>query len=149
MATDVIARGLDLEKITHVINFDTPNYPENYMHRIGRTGRAEQLGKSILFYTDQEEEAKKAIEDLMSYEIPEVDFPEEVEISKQLTSEESPKIIDKYNRNKKLKTEETAFHEKKLKNTKTNQGGSYLRKKKKYKNPQTRGDKNMNTRKKR
>ena len=47
LATDVIARGLDLDKISHVINFDTPNFPENYMHRIGRTGRAEQKGKSM------------------------------------------------------------------------------------------------------
>ena len=42
IATDLMARGLDFEKITHVINFDTPSFPENYMHRIGRTGRATQ-----------------------------------------------------------------------------------------------------------
>ena len=40
VTTDVMARGLDLNDITHVINFDTPRFPENYMHRIGRTGRA-------------------------------------------------------------------------------------------------------------
>ena len=49
IATDVMARGLDLEMITHVFNFNTPNYPENYMHRIGRTGRAEAKGNAILF----------------------------------------------------------------------------------------------------
>jgi len=54
VATDVMARGLDLEKITHVVNFDTPGFPENYMHRIGRTGRAEQQGNSLLFYTENE-----------------------------------------------------------------------------------------------
>ena len=59
-------------------------------------------------------------------------------------SEELPKIVDSYFRKTKLKTEETAFHEKKDKNKKTNQGGSYLRKKKKYKNPKTRGDKKLN-----
>ncbi len=144
VATDVMARGLDLEKITHVINFDTPNFPENYMHRIGRTGRAEQVGNSILFYTESEKEAKEDIEALMSYEIPMIDFPQEVEISNELTPEERPKIIDKYYRKTKIKTEETAFHEKKDKNKKTNQGGSYLRKKKKYKNPKTRGDKKLN-----
>lgn len=42
IATDVIARGLDLDNISHVINFDTPKFAENYMHRIGRTGRAEK-----------------------------------------------------------------------------------------------------------
>jgi ATP-dependent RNA helicase RhlE len=61
VATDVMARGLDLDKISHVINFDTPHFPENYMHRIGRTGRAEQDGKSILFYTDKEKIYKDAI----------------------------------------------------------------------------------------
>ncbi|MCL4160941.1 UNVERIFIED_CONTAM: hypothetical protein GTU68_007908, partial [Idotea baltica] len=44
VATDVMARGLDIDDITHVINFDTTDYPENYMHRIGRTGRAEKEG---------------------------------------------------------------------------------------------------------
>lgn len=148
IATDVIARGLDLEKITHVINFDTPIYPENYMHRIGRTGRAEQLGNSILFYTESEAKSKQAIEELMSYKIPVQEFPEEVEISRETIPEERPKIADKYYRKPKIKSEETAFHEKKDKNKKTNQGGSYLRKMKKYKNPKTRGDKNMNKRKK-
>ena len=42
IATDVIARGLDLEDVSHVISYDVPVYPENYMHRIGRTGRAEK-----------------------------------------------------------------------------------------------------------
>lgn len=148
VATDVMARGLDLEKITHVINFDTPNFPENYMHRIGRTGRAEQQGTSILFFTEKEKETKAAIETLMDYEIPVIDFPEEVEISKELTPEERPIIVDKYFRKTKLKTEETAFHEKKDKNKKTNQGGSYLRKKKIYKKPKTRGDKKLNKGKK-
>jgi len=91
VTTDIMARGLDLEKISHVINFDTPVYPENYMHRIGRTGRAEKEGKSILLYTEKELEAKQAIESLMNYEIPEIDFPEGVEISKELIPEERPK----------------------------------------------------------
>ena len=144
IATDVMARGLDLEKITHVINFDTPGYPENYMHRIGRTGRAEQPGKSILFYTEKEVDDKIAIESLMNYSIPKIDFPDAVEISSELIPEERPKVIESTNRNLKKITGEKAFHEKKEKNTKTNQGGSYLRKMKKHKNPKTRGDKNIN-----
>ena len=79
-----MARGLDLNKITHVINFDTPKFSENYIHRIGRTGRAEQKGNSILFYTDKEEEAKIAIESLMDYTIPKTDFPFAVDVSEQL-----------------------------------------------------------------
>ena len=144
ITTDVMARGLDLDKISHVINFDTPNYPENYMHRIGRTGRAEQLGKSILFYTGKEESAKEAIESLMKTSIPLIEFPPEVEISKELIPEESPiKVEINLKRAADKNTGGGAFHEKKKKNKKTNQGGSYLRKKKKYKKPQTRGDKNF------
>lgn len=148
IATDVMARGLDLDMISHVFNFDTPAYPENYMHRIGRTGRAEQPGKSILFYTAQEEKAKASIEALMSYEIPIMDFPEDVAVSNELTPEEQPRIVDKYNRNTRVKTQNPAFHQKKEKNLKTNQGGSYLRKGKVYKKPKTRGDKISNMRKK-
>lgn len=148
VATDVMARGLDLDKISHVINFDTPNFPENYMHRIGRTGRAEEEGKSILFYTEKEEEFKDAIESLMSYKIPLIDFPEEVEVSEELTPEERPRIIENFNRNTKLDTSGGgAFHEKKEKNIKFNQGGSYKFKGKNYKKPKTRGDKNINKRK--
>ena len=51
IATEVMARGLDIENISHVINFDTPKFPENYMHRIGRTGRAEQQGHALTFST--------------------------------------------------------------------------------------------------
>ncbi len=152
VATDVMARGLDLSEISHVINFDTPKFPENYMHRIGRTGRAEHEGKSILFSTDNEQEAKEAIEILMSYKIPMLDFPsDDVEISKQLTPEERPKIIERENPHKQNReTAGASFHEKSKKNSKTNQGGSYRREvAKKYKKPKTRGDKNYNKRNKR
>ena len=148
IATDVMARGLDLDKITHVINFDTPIYAENYMHRIGRTGRAEQEGKSILFYTEKETELKKAIEVLMDYEIPQMEFPEQVEVSKQLLPEERPQVKEISFKKTKLTEGGGAFHEKKEKNLKVNQGGSYLRKGKKYKKPKTRGDKIYNQRKK-
>lgn len=150
VATDVIARGLDLEKISHVFNFDVPIFPENYMHRIGRTGRAERAGKTILFYTEKEREAKEAIELLMAYEIPEVSFPEAVEVSYELTPEERPKDKELNSPHKltNVATPGPAFHEKSEKNKKTNQGGSYLRKKKKYKKPIRRGDKGLNTKKK-
>ncbi len=145
VATDVIARGLDLEQITHVINFDTPNFPENYMHRIGRTGRAEHQGKSILFYTEKEEADKEAIELLMGYEIPTLPFPEEVPITRKLTPEEQPVVIEVHKNHKQSKhVPGPAFHEKKEKNQKENQGGSYKRKiEAKYKKPRTRGDKNQ------
>lgn len=149
VTTDVMARGLDLDLISHVINFDTPNYPENYMHRIGRTGRAKQQGKSILFYTEKEEVAKEAIESLMEYSIPIIDFPQEVEISIELIPEERPKAVEvSINRKSITNPPGQAFHEKKEKNKKTNQGGSYLRKAKKHKNPRRKGDKIFNLRNK-
>ena len=151
VATDVMARGLDLDEITHVINFDTPHFPENYMHRIGRTGRAKHEGVSILFSTEKEQPAKQRIETLMNFKIPLLEFPEEVEISKQLTEEERPKeeLEISKNRTSQEYTPGPAFHEKKEKNKKTNQGGSYRREiAKKYKKPKTRGDKNFNRRKK-
>ncbi len=147
ITTDVMARGLDLEKISHVINFDTPIYPENYMHRIGRTGRAEQPGKTILFYTGKEEPAKEAIESLMKTKIPVMEFPPEVQISRELTPEENPKVAEiKLKSAVDQNSRGGAFHEKKEKNKKTNQGGSYLRKMKTYKKPKTKGDKNFNRR---
>lgn len=152
VATDVMARGLDLDEISHVINFDTPYFPENYMHRIGRTGRAEHEGKTILFSTEKEQEAKDRIEALMNYEIPLIEFPEDVEISKQLTEEERPREDREISKNRTSKeyVPGPAFHEKKEKNKKTNQGGSYRRElAKKYKKPKTRGDKNYNRRNKR
>jgi ATP-dependent RNA helicase RhlE len=118
------------------------------MHRIGRTGRAEQPGKSILFYTPKEEQNKQAIETLMAYTIPVLEFPEEVEISKELIPEEKPKgVMPNPHRNEKVVAKGASLHEKSDKNKKTNQGGSYLRKGKQYKKPQTRGDKIANLRK--
>ena len=152
VTTDVMARGLDLKEISHVFNFDTPKYPENYMHRIGRTGRAKTEGAAVLFYKEQEVEDKEAIETLMDYKIPHIDFPESVEIAERLLPEEQTKIKEHYNPLKR-ETDEfapgPAFHEKKDKNKKENQGGSYRRKlAAKYKKPKTRGDKNYNKRNK-
>ena len=151
VATDVMARGLDIDNISHVINFDTPEYPENYVHRIGRTGRAERQGASIVFSTENEQEYIEQIEALMKMSIPKIDFPEDVEISTELIEEERPQIKEHYNPIK--RTDENApgpaFHEKKDKNKKENLGGSYKFKiAAKYKKPKTRGDKNYNTRNK-
>ncbi|GAB3388348.1 DEAD/DEAH box helicase [Massilia agri] len=62
VATDVAARGLDVERISHVINYDVPSDPESYTHRIGRTGRAGRSGEAILFITPRERGLLKAIE---------------------------------------------------------------------------------------
>ncbi len=149
ITTDIMSRGLDLDKITQVINFDTPVFPENYMHRIGRTGRAKETGKAILFYTEKEKQAKEAIENLMKLSILNHDFPLDVELSNELAPEEKPKISQGYNPGSKLKISENAYQEKSDKNSKSNQGGSYRRKlAQKYRKPKTKGDKNFNRRKK-
>ena len=121
------------------------------MHRIGRTGRAEQEGKTILFYTEKEVAAKERIEALMDLQIPIQEFPEEVELSFELIPDErEQKGKNKdYNRNSKKVELKAGFHEKKAKNRKENLGGSYRRElAKKYKKPKTRGDKIQNRRKK-
>mgnify|MGYP001175714178 FL=1 len=148
IATDVMARGLDLDQITHVICFDTPEYPENYMHRIGRTGRAEHEGKSILLYTEKEKRYKDDIEELMKITIEEIPFPEEeVEINHKLTPEERPKVKELNTRVKRT-VGGASSHERSEKNSKTPMGGSYRRKlAEKYKKPKTRGDKNQNKKK--
>ncbi|NRA93200.1 MAG: DEAD/DEAH box helicase [Psychroserpens sp.] len=151
VATDVMARGLDIENISHVINFDIPKYPENYMHRIGRTGRAEQEGSAISFCTEKELEDLQAIEAYMNKSIESTDFPNEVRVSDQLIAEERPVVKERHNPTKRRKEDEpgAAFHEKKAKNKKKNLGGSYKYKMAaKYKKSKTRGDKNANRRKK-
>jgi len=151
VATDVMARGLDFDEVSHVINFDTPDFPENYMHRIGRTGRAEKAGKTILFSTEKEQVLKEAIETLMDYKVPVLTMPEDVEISKLLTEDERPKEDREQSKNRTglEYVPGPAFHEKSEKNSKVNLGGSYRREiAKKYKKPKTRGDKNYNRRNK-
>ena len=151
VATDVMARGLDIDNVSHVINFDTPEYPENYMHRIGRTGRAEREGQALVFYTEKEKEGLEKIESLMQMEIPALAIPETVEISTELIEEERPQIKERNNPIKRKDIDERgeAFHEKSEKNSKENLGGSYKFKiAAKYKKPKTRGDKNYNKRNK-
>jgi ATP-dependent RNA helicase RhlE len=151
VATDVMARGLDIEGISHVINFDTPSFPENYMHRIGRTGRAEKQGHTLLFSTEKEQDGLERIEALMQMSIDTLELPESVEISTELIDEERNEIKERYNPIKRRDEDAPgpAFHEKKDKNKKENLGGSYKFKiAAKYKKPKTRGDKNYNKRNK-
>lgn len=148
LATDVIARGIDFEQVTHVINFDVPLYPENYMHRIGRTGRAKEKGSAILLFTESEEGYKVQIESLMRQKISQIDFPDDVEIVNALIPEEKPAVAhSNFNRKTKVKPRVIENEQKKEKNQKINLGGSYKRKlNSKYKKPKTRGDKNQKKR---
>jgi ATP-dependent RNA helicase RhlE len=122
IATDIIARGLDVAEVSHVFNFDIPEVPENYIHRIGRTGRADKKGVAISFITEREKEFQTLIEELMDYEIPIIPLPETLKISEILTPDEEPKIFMKSIDMKLPKRDSVgaAFHEKAAKNQKVN-----------------------------
>ena len=144
IATDLVARGLDFDDITHVVNFDMPEVPENYMHRIGRTGRADKNGVALAFITKSDAELRKNIEELMGMKIPLMKMPEDVEISNELTEDENPKVVMKNTLVALPKKEEggAAFHEKKDKNKKVNmkvRRAEAMRNK--YGKPKTRGQK--------
>ena len=69
VATDVAARGIDIDSVSHVINYDIPEVPEDYVHRIGRTGRAGNTGRAITLFTNAEEHSMRAIERLMGQNV--------------------------------------------------------------------------------
>ncbi len=129
IATDIIARGLDINEVSHVINFDLPDEPSDYIHRIGRTGRADKEGIAISFIKEQEAELQEAIEELMNMQIEMLPLPDDLKISEKIIEEEKPKMGgDKhYLRSPSMKSK-GAFHDKKEKNKKENQGNAYKRK---------------------
>lgn len=75
VATDVAARGLDVERVSHVVNYDIPYDPEAYVHRIGRTGRAGRKGKALLFVSPRERHLLKSIERAIRQKIPPMSLP--------------------------------------------------------------------------
>lgn len=143
IATEIIARGMDIRDVSHVVNFDLPNNAANYIHRIGRTGRAEAKGVAISFINEVEKTYQEEIEILMNKNIKMLDFPEDVEVSSIFTDEELPSFQQKnYLPQHKIQEGGGAFHDKKEKNTKVNLGGSYRRIiKEKYKKPKKRSGK--------
>ena len=72
VATDIAARGIDVEQISHVINFDVPHHPEDYVHRIGRTGRAQSVGDAFTIMTAEELQEVAAIEHFIGQKIPRI-----------------------------------------------------------------------------
>ncbi len=76
VATDIAARGIDIDDLTHVVNFDLPNISESYVHRIGRTGRAGASGKAIAFCDFEEKEYLKDIQKLIGKKVPVMDNPD-------------------------------------------------------------------------
>jgi len=75
VATDIAARGIDVEALSHVVNFDVPNVPEDYIHRVGRTARAEATGDAFTFVSREEEADLRAIERAIGRSLPRVTLP--------------------------------------------------------------------------
>ncbi len=76
VATDIAARGIDVEALSHVVNFDVPNVPEDYIHRVGRTARAERTGDAFTFVAPDEEAGLRAIERAVGKRLPRVTVPD-------------------------------------------------------------------------
>src|SRR5690349_6052292 len=76
VATDIAARGIDVEALSHVVNFDVPNLAEDYIHRVGRTARAEMTGDAITFVAPDEENDLRAIERAIGKRLPRVTVPD-------------------------------------------------------------------------
>jgi ATP-dependent RNA helicase RhlE len=70
VATDIASRGLDIANVTHVINYDVPEHPEDYVHRIGRTGRAQREGDAATILAPDEQSKLDAIEKFIEQQIP-------------------------------------------------------------------------------
>ncbi len=83
VATDVAARGIDIERVSHVINYDPPHDVESYIHRIGRTGRAGRSGKAILFISPNERRILSAIEKVTKHRTQELSIPSNQQITKK------------------------------------------------------------------
>ena len=76
VATDIAARGIDVEALSHVVNFDVPVVPDDYIHRVGRTGRADMTGDAFTFVAPQEERDWRAIERAIGRSLPRVTLPD-------------------------------------------------------------------------
>lgn len=114
ISTDVSARGIDASKVTHVINFDAPVNYDDYIHRIGRTARAGNMGVAITLLDPSEEWHFKNIEEIIRMNIPVYDIPDDVEIA-ITEKEESQEQLREIDRQRKIDdpTFQGAFHVKK------------------------------------
>ena len=122
ISTDLIARGIDVTDVSHVINFDLPDIPENYIHRIGRTGRADKNGNAITFVSGKDDSAIQAIEELMQQQLLFTEVTENVVFTDELLEFEKPKIVipGKILKLPPRENKGDSFHEKKAKNKKVN-----------------------------
>jgi ATP-dependent RNA helicase RhlE len=106
VATDIAARGIDVEALGHVVNFDVPVAPEDYIHRVGRTARAELTGEAYTFVSHQEEDELKAIERAIGKKLPRVTLPDfnygaqpegrlEIPIRERLAAHRAKRAVDR------------------------------------------------------
>ena len=105
VATDVVARGLDVPRISHVFNYDIPQDNESYVHRIGRTGRAGRSGTAVLFVTPRERRLLSSIERTTKSKIPEMHLPSTQDINDSRVDKFKSRIIDA------TQLEDTAFYQ--------------------------------------
>ncbi|MCS7004450.1 MAG: DEAD/DEAH box helicase [Cytophagales bacterium] len=114
VSTDVAARGIDVQDVSHVINFDVPLVYEDYVHRIGRTGRAFKNGIAITFCNEAEKYHLRKIEKIIKMRIPVLSLPAEVQIE-ETPFEEAQEIAREIDRQKRKENPDYqgAFHEKK------------------------------------
>lgn len=114
VATDVVARGIDIEEVTHVINFEIPVMHSEYIHRVGRTGRAKHTGVCITFASPVEEIHMKKIETLIGKEIEQLEIPDDVVIA-ATPKDERTNYLREVDRLKKKEDPDYqgAFHERK------------------------------------
>jgi len=94
IATDVAARGIDIDNITHVVNYDLPLEKESYVHRTGRTGRAGQKGKAITFVTPYEDRFLASIEEYIGFEIPRMTAPTRDEVEHNIAAFETKMNVE-------------------------------------------------------
>lgn len=122
IATDLIARGIDVTDVSHVINFDIPESPQNYIHRIGRTGRSDNNGIAITFVSEKDESILLAIQEFMQQQILFKEVPNDVLLVKDILEFEKPKISipEKSIKLPQRENKGASFHEKKAKNKKVN-----------------------------
>lgn len=138
VSTDVSARGIDIQEVSHVINFDVPVIYEDYVHRIGRTGRANLSGVAITFVTIEETYHIQKIEEIIRTSIPRIPIPDSVEITETPFEEQQQmlRVVDEQ-RKKADPNFKGAFHDKKRKNSyrpdntkgKTSRNSGFKRKK--------------------
>jgi len=124
IATDVVARGIDFANISHVVSMSPPENSIDYIHRIGRTGRADKDGVSLLLVAPYEKARYEEVRAIAGSNVSDLDMPTDVEISNLLMEDEKPVVSHKiYIKAPSLKNSGGAFHERSAKRQKTNSGG--------------------------